>query len=152
MSVILAAIENVSSSGSASFPGTYTGHVITPYDRPFSVSAAGGTITVTYNVDFSVFPLQYVDYITPAGNLTRIQGIDAIENLPSPIQSPEIIKMREDTKSVVDFILTVFSIGTETDEEGNSSTTEFSTSYSIIITANYDTNRDRLIAEVNARR
>lgn len=157
MSVILEAIEDQSQSGSGSYPGAYDdGYNITPYSRPFSVSLGGGSVTVTYNVDFEIFPLQYVDYVSSSGDKVRIPGITAMDVLPGPSAAPHVFKMREDTKSSFNFTLTVYSHDETliTDEDGNSylDITNYVTSFAIIIIANYNTNRDKLVAAVNTRR
>ena len=150
-------VEDVSSTDTDSYPGAYDdGYTISPNPHPFSISVGGGTVSATYFVDFRIFPLQYVDYVNPAGKLVRIPGIQAMDLLPGPAAAPHVVKMREDTKSFVDYTLTVYSHdeSVETDEEGNSFTTrtDYVTNFTLRVFANYNTNRDKLIAAVNARR
>lgn len=152
MSLILETLEDVGASGTGSYPGIYISHSISPYSRPFSVSIGGGTVTVTYNVDFEIFPLQYVDYVNTAGSLVRIPGINAMDLLPDPSAAPHLAKMREDTKSSVTFTITIQSYSVEDDGEGNSYTVNYTMSHTMIINANYNTNRDKVVSAVNARR
>jgi hypothetical protein len=158
MSLILSTKEGAAASGTGSFPGVYVSHTLSPKirppsDDPFSISPGGSSITVTYNPDPFIFPLQYIDYADVTGSIVRISGVDAWDRVPPPSQSPHIVKMQEATGDVVDYFVTVTSIEEIAGEEGAGSTfITHSTTFQLEIFADYDISKDILIAAVDARR
>jgi hypothetical protein len=144
--------EDVGASGSLAHPGDYISHSISPYSSPFSVAGGGSSVSVTYSPTPVIFPLQYIDYVTPSGSVSRINGVNAFDLLPPPVASPHVVKMQEDTKSSFSFTLTVNSISYETNEEGGVSSTNYTTVHSLVVLPNYSTSRDLLKTAVNARR
>lgn len=143
MSLILSTRETVSASGTAGIPGEYVSYTISPNPAPIIVTGSSGSVTATYAVDPTIFPLQYIEYAGITGEIVRLSGIDAWANLPDPAVAPHIVKMREDTKDLIEYTLTVFS----EDFEGS-----YTTVFTIIIFADYDVSRDLLSAAVNDRR
>jgi hypothetical protein len=158
MSLILSTKEGSAASGTGSFPGVYVSHTLSPKirppsDDPFSISPGGSSITVTYNPDPFIFPLQYIDYVDTNGSVVRINGVDAWDRVPDVPQSPHIVKMQEATGDVVDYFVTVISEEEIAGEEGESSTfITHSTTFQLEIFADYDISKALLLAAVDARR
>ena len=152
MTYIVVTTEDVAASGTEAIPGDYTGHAFgpkirPPFDDPFTISGGGGSVTVTYNPDPLVFPLQYVEYTNPAGEVVRVNGVDAWDRVPGPTEAVNIVTMREDTKDKVEYTITVFS--QEFTEEGVQS---YTTTFQAKVYANYNPSKDLLLAAVDARR
>jgi hypothetical protein len=152
MTYIVVTTEDVGASGTQSIPGTYVSHsfgpkIRPPLDDPFTISGGGGSVTATYNPDPLVFPLQYVEYINPAGGTVRVNGVDAWTRVPGPSEAVHIVKMREDTKDKVEYTLTVIS--QEYTEDGLQT---YSTTFQAKVYANYDPSKGLLTAAVDARR
>ena len=143
MSLILSTRETLGASGTAGIPGEYVSYAISPNPAPIIVTGSSGSVTATYVVDPTIFPLQYIEYVGAAGSVVRVSGIDAWDNLPGPVVAQHIVKMREDSKDLIEYTLTVFS----EDLEGS-----YTTVFTIIIFADYDVSRDLLSAAVNDRR
>lgn len=107
----------------------------------FSFSPSVDTFTASYNADPSLFPLKYIDYVTSSNRTVRTTtwgGIPA---------SSEISLMRERTVSVYVWSLTVTAEG-YVGLEFKTATS----SYNLLVFANYDINRDILVNEINRRR
>jgi hypothetical protein len=143
MSLILSTRETVSASGTAGIPGEYVSYAISPNPAPIVVTGSLGSVTATYIIDPTIFPLQYIEYLNVAGEVVRVLGFDAWTDFPGPVVAPHIIKMREDTKDLIEYTLTVFS----EDFEGS-----YTTIFTIIIFADYDASKALLAAAVNDRR
>ena len=162
MSEILRTTEDVGASGSASLDGDYLSHSLSgPPRQPFSVSGSGSTVTVTYNPDPLLFPLQYVEFVNDAGNVVRVNGNDAWDNVPGPSIANHISKMREDTKDLLTWTLSVQGEKTvpgdpDPDAEPDApppppTVVPFSASFTIVILANYNISKALLSAAVAAR-
>ena len=145
MSLILSTRETVSASGTAGIPGEYDSYTISPSPAPIIVTGTIGSVTATYIVDPTIFPLQYIEYLNVAGEIVRVSGSDAWTDFPGPVVAPHIIKMREDTKDLIEYTLTVFS-------EDLEDSTRYTTVFTIIIFADYDASKELLAAAVNDRR
>jgi hypothetical protein len=143
MSLILSTRETVSASGTAGIPGEYVSYAISPNPAPIVVTGSLGSVTATYIIDPTIFPLQYIEYLNVAGEVVRVSGFDAWTDFPGPAVAPHIVKMREDTKDLIEYTLTVFS----EDIEGS-----YTTVFTIIIFADYDVSKELLVAAVNDRR
>jgi len=154
MSLILSTKETVSASGTGSIPGDYVSHTVSPSTSAISASGGGGTVTATYTVNPLIFPLQYVEYVSPEGGVVRVSGNDAWSRVPGPSTAPHIVKMREDTKDLVNYTLTVISKETIPAEEEGGESTEIihSTQFTVTIFAHYDARKALITAAVNARR
>ena len=114
----------------------------------FVVTDQGDSLLLEYEPSPDLFPLQYVDYQDDAGQRVRVTGTDAWDQVPPPADAPEILKMQEDDKDLLEWTASVTATGL--DDEGQPATA--SGSYPIIIFANYDQGRDILIAAVDARK
>jgi hypothetical protein len=154
MSLILSTRETLGASGTAGIPGEYVSYAISPNPAPIIVTGSSGSVTATYVVDPTIFPLQYIEYVGAAGSVVRVSGIDAWDNLPGPVVAQHIVKMREDTKDLIEYTLTVTSKETIPSEEEGGEATEvfYQTVFTIIIFADYDVSKDLLTAAVNDRR
>lgn len=156
MSQILSVIETDTGTGTGSYPGQYLdSYSWSPewIHGPYTV--AGNSVSVTHTPDKLVFPLQFVKHLDPSGAVITVPGVDAMEDLPGPASAPHVVHMQEDYRDGRIFTLTVYShdLTTVTDGEGNSYTyrTDYVTSFTVQIIANYTTNRDLLLAAVAAR-
>lgn len=152
MSFPLTVIEDQTGTGTGSYPGQYTDGTSFPEWDHGPYSASGGTATVTHTPDKKVFPLVFVQHLDPSGNVITVPGVDAMENLPGPSIAPHVVFMREDTRSQRYFTLTVYSHDLNYDELGNEYRTDYTTSFSVRIIANYTTNKNLLDAAIAARK
>jgi len=153
MTYIVVTTEDVGASGSQPLPGNYVSHsfgpkIRPPTDDPFVITGGGRSVTAQYKPDPYVFPLQYVDYTNPAGQVVRVNGVDAWTRVPGPSAAVNIVKMQEDTKDKQEYTLTVIS--QDYDEDGNLQT--YTSTFQAKVYANYDTSQGLLLAAVDARR
>lgn len=167
MSEIIRTPEDVGATGTGTIDGDYLSHSISgplsdPSLGPFSVSAGGSSVTVTYIPDPTLFPLQYVEYVDPSGEVIRIDGNDALSRIPESAE--HISKMREDFKDLLRWTLTVQGQkvipppppdpGAEPDPDAPPPAPTIipvSGSFIITILANYNPSKGLLLSEVAAR-
>ena len=114
----------------------------------FVVTDQGDSLLLEYEPSPALFPLQYVDYQDDAGQRVRVTGTDAWDQVPPPDDAPEILKMQEDDKDLLEWTASVTATGL--DDEGQPATA--SGSYPITVFANYDQSRDLLTDAVDERR
>lgn len=113
----------------------------------FTIAGSGLMFAVDYVSELGLFPLQYVRYQTPERTLVEVDSWDAV---PGPADAPQITKMREDTKDLVEWQLDITATGLDMSSPPKPVTA--SGSYVLRVFANYDTSRDRLVDAINAKR
>lgn len=117
-------------------------------DNPpnFVITPSGNTLKVDYIVEPSVVRLIELVYRTPDDQIITVEEFD---ELPDPTASPEIIRMIAYPVNVILWDLDVTADGIDTAEPPGPS---FLTGkYTLRVLTNYDTNRDKLVVEVDAR-
>lgn len=118
-------------------------------DNPpnFVVTPAGMVLNVAYVNYDGLFLLQNLRYLTPDGSPVNIAGF---EELPPKGQSPEIVLMIAPPINTIIWEMIVTAKGMSDDTIPVM--TEATATYTIQIEANYDINRDALVAAVDERR
>lgn len=152
MPTILDVIEDQTKTGTGAYPGAYTDGWTFPewIHGPYTVG--GNNVSITHVPDKLVFPLKFVTHLDPSGNSITVPGVDAMENLPPPSAAPHVVHMQEDSRDQRSFTLTVYSHDEGYDFDGNLVITNYVTSFTARIIANYTTNKNLLEAAVAARR
>lgn len=123
----------------------FTGLILGNEDN---VLDTGHRLKVRYEPVRGLFPLNFIDYQdTDEITIKRVTGLDAWGLVPS--SSLNIIHMQEDIKSSSQWEIKATAINLDTNTPPDDKDIFIG---HVIIIANYDKNRDRLINEVNKRR
>lgn len=101
------------------------------------------SLTVNYHDNIGLFPVQYIEYVTPGVQVVRIFDQD---ELPDPKDSPELCTVRSDGRNFQTWNLIVSVTGLS--DEGETTVTE---TYIVIVDANYNGIRDWIIDKVQER-
>jgi hypothetical protein len=117
-------------------------------DANFSFSGAGSTFDASYISEVGLFPLQFIRYLDPSAEAFQVDDWD---QLPDPSESPEVVKMIEDTKDLLDWQLIVTATGIDTNVAPPVPATVVGT-YDLRVFANYDTSKELLKQAVEERR
>lgn len=126
----------------------------------FIVTVSGSTLTFDYHSSVGLFPMVYVDYVTPAMSVIRVNDFS---ELPEPKDSPEISAAIPDPRNIQEWNLTVTVSGQEVVESGGGDGSGGATApttqpvtvtqtYLIEIEANFNVMRNRLLEELDKRK
>lgn len=116
-------------------------------DVNFTFTPSGMQFVVEYFSELDLFPIVEIRYLDPQRNNVQISEW---EQLPDPEDSPEMVRLQEDDKDLIDWDLHVKAIGL--DDDSSPSPAEAEGNYTLRVFANYDTSRDILIAAVENRK
>lgn len=117
-------------------------------DVNFSFSGSGNTFNASYVSEAGLFPLQFIRYLDPNAQAFDVPSWD---ELPEPADSPEITKMIEDTKDLLDWTLTVTATGIDTNVAPPVPAVVVGT-YDLRVFANYNTSKELLKQAVEERK
>lgn len=117
-------------------------------DQNFEFTDSGNTFTASYVNEIGLFPLQLIRYLDPGAMPFEVDNWDL---LPPPSESPEITRMIEDTKDLLEWELIVTATGIDTNVVPPAPVVIIG-NYVLRVFANYDTSKDLLKQAVNERR
>lgn len=111
---------------------------ITPEQTVLDVATSGSGVTVSADTLSGLFPIQFLDYLLN-GNLERVYRWDDL-----PAGAEDLVEYRPSSNTAVTFTLSVRATLNDS--------SQVSTDYTMTVTQDWTAGRDRLVAEVNARR
>ncbi|HEX5678793.1 MAG TPA: hypothetical protein VFX91_12580 [Alcanivorax sp.] len=97
-----------------------------------------GDVTVSADSLAGLFPVEFIDYLLN-GNIERVTRWDDL-----PAAAEDLIEYRPSSETAKTYTLNVTATLSDGSEE--------QAAYTMVVTQNWTTGRDRLVAEVNARR
>lgn len=121
----------------------FEGEILEEPPPGLSVTDNDGSITVEYDANRLIFPIEKLSYVDDQKNRVDIFEPNVFELLPEPEKAPYVVEMRREPVSQKTWNLEVFA---KNDTDSKSAT------FFITIIANYSITRDQLLGEINARR
>lgn len=112
---------------------------IKPNQDLLTIIGGDDALTVTAETLIGLFPIVFIDYLTDDGDLKRIDDWDALPN-----EAREVVEFRPS-----DLRKYIFTLTAQAELSNGSIETA---DYSLIVLHDWTPGRDRLVAEVDARR